>query len=170
MGLEAAESAADHAIRFLTGEPTSRLIALYMPIGSELDARFLAHALDRAGYPLALPVVEERDAPLVFKRWAPGDPLSKGPFDIEQPEDAAPRVIPDLAFIPLLGFDGTGIRLGYGGGFYDRTLAAHPSIRAFGYAFAAQLVDHIPRTRYDIPMHAIITEAGVLVPGGKKLE
>ncbi len=170
MGPDAAQGAAGHALRFLSNEPKSRVIAVYAPIKSELDARFLARDLDRHGFDLALPVVTAQNEPLLFRRWGPEDPLIDGPFGTTHPEDKAPTVVPDLAFVPLLGFDDGGTRLGYGGGYYDRTLAAHPSIRAFGYGFAAQLVDHIPRSRYDIPMHAVVTEAGVLVPGARKLE
>ncbi|WP_374764068.1 5-formyltetrahydrofolate cyclo-ligase [Yunchengibacter salinarum] len=162
LGTSAAEQAADHGARLLTG--SGGTVALYWPMGDELDPRFLIQKLERAGIELSLPAVVERGAPLRFRRWAPGDPLEQGSLGTSHPAPDAPEVIPDTLVVPLLAFDETCHRLGYGGGYYDRTLAAHPHVRAFGYAYGAQLVDHLPVEPHDMPLHGVITEAGVVFP------
>lgn len=163
-GTSAAEAIVGHAMNLVTGLGPDTVVALYSPTQNEIDARFLATELDRAGFALALPVVTGRNEPLGFRRWGPGDPLSLGPYGIEEPEMSAPRVAPDIIFVPLLAYDGACHRLGYGGGYYDRTLAAYPGTRSFGLAFAAQVVDHIPREDHDIPLQAVVTESGVILP------
>lgn len=165
MGLEAAEKVADHVAGFFASEISEKLFGLYMPTGSELDARLTAHRLDRLSAALALPSVTAKNAPLIFRRWGPGDPLVAAAYGIKEPEAEAPEVVPDIILAPLLAFDGACNRLGYGGGFYDRTLAAHPHVRAFGLAFAAQFVDKLPTLDTDIPLHGVITEEGVYIPG-----
>lgn len=164
LGIKAAEDATKHGMQLLAAVPTSAVIAAYWPIGDELDPRLLMHALENAGYELALPVVTSKDMPLLFRRWGLGDPLSSGPFGTQQPLDDAPIVIPDVIIAPLLAFDADCYRLGYGGGFYDRTIANHTHIKAFGFAYGAQFVDTLPREAHDWPMQGIITETGVVLP------
>lgn len=140
--------------------PTS-IFAGYMPIGSELDCRPLLNRLAAAGVPLCLPVVTAPDAPLLFRRWLPDDPLVPGSFGISEPGAAAPEVTPQVLLVPMLAFDRQGHRLGYGGGYYDRTLkalrAAH-DIVAIGVAFAGQLRDKVPVSGGDEPLDWILTE------------
>ncbi len=164
LGVKAAEMAANHGMQLLASIPNSSVIGLYWPIGDELDPRFLMHALEQAGYALALPVVTTTDAPLVFRRWGQGDPLTGGPFGTQHPMDDAPVIIPEVIIAPLLAFDGDCYRLGYGGGYYDRTLAANPHIKAFGFAYGAQFVDDVVKEQHDWPLQGIITETGVVLP------
>jgi 5-formyltetrahydrofolate cyclo-ligase len=100
--------------------------------------------------------------PLQFRIWGADAPLYEAGFGTLAPSDLAPRAEPDLILMPLLGYDRTGTRLGYGGGYYDRTLAAmtkRPML--VGLAFSAQALDHIPREAHDIPLDAVVTESGV---------
>jgi 5-formyltetrahydrofolate cyclo-ligase len=137
-------------------------VAGYWPIRDELDIKsLLAHLMDH-GQPVCLPVVLGDEQPLELRLWQDGAPLYEAGFGTLAPEDSAPRVVPDVILMPLLGFDRLGTRLGYGGGYYDRTLAAlGTSPRLIGFAFVAQEVDLIPREAHDVPLDAIVTEAGV---------
>lgn len=170
-GVAASEQAAQHAFQFLERDLKRQkdagytpIVALYYPLESEMDCRFLANRLDRAGYALALPVVAEKDAPLQFKRWAPEDPLEAGAFSVMEPEANAPICSPSTLILPLLAFNDQANRLGYGGGFYDRTLHAHPHMRAFGLAFSAQFMADMPVGELDFPLMGVITEDGVFIP------
>ena len=138
-----------------------RAASAFASFGEEVDTAPLCAALRAAGVPLALPVVVARGAPLVFRIWAPGDPVRRGPFGILEPADGLPEVAPDLLFVPLAAFDRTGHRIGYGGGYYDRTLAqlrAAGRITAVGVAFAAQEVAAIPAAPHDQKLDMIVTE------------
>ncbi len=158
-----AEAAAKHGMKLLEGLAAGSTIGLYWPMGDELDPRFLMHSLSKSGFKTALPVVAQKDAPLEFRQWAMGDPLTEGPYGTSHPADDAPVVMPSVLIVPLLSYDADCYRLGYGGGYYDRTLAAYPVLKAFGFAYAGQFVDDIPREAHDFPMHGIITEAGVVM-------
>lgn len=141
-------------------------VAGYLPIGSELDTRPLLLALHGLGVPLAVPVVTAPDTPLVFRPWTPGTATARSTFGVEEPQSGG-MVVPDLLLVPLLAFDPRGHRLGYVGGFYDRTLAALRAagpVRALGLAYAAQQVPRVPSGRHDAPLDAIVTERGVLTP------
>jgi len=114
-----------------------------------------------------LPCVEAAGAPLVFREWSPGDDLVEEPFGTRAPAPAATRHDPDVLLVPLLAFDRSGYRLGYGGGFYDRTLEALraiKSISAVGVAYAAQEVQAVPRGERDQPVDLIVTEREVIRP------
>ena len=141
-------------------------IAGYWPIGDELDMRPLLATLAGAGYVLALPLVVGRNHPLAFHRWRPDDALVAGAHGIPEPDPAvAPPVIPDIVITPLLAFDALGYRLGYGAGYYYRTLAALRAagrVLAVGVAFAAQQVDRVPHGRDDQRLDWVVTEAGVV--------
>jgi 5-formyltetrahydrofolate cyclo-ligase len=140
--------------------------ALYGAQGSEMDATPLARALTVHGLDLALPVVVRRDAPLVFRRWRPGDPLELDQAGCPAPLDLAGEVTPDLIIVPLLAFDAAGGRLGQGGGYYDRTLEVLragervPRIAAVGLGYAAQEMDNLPMDPHDQPLDGVLTEAG----------
>jgi len=136
--------------------------ALYRSSGSEIDTRPLGECLTRLGWTLALPSAEEIDAPVVFRRWAPGDRLAPDVVGIAAPLASASEVRPELIVAPLIAFDRQGGRLGQGAGYYDRTLdllraTAHPP--AFvGLAFSCQEVDRVPTEPHDQRLDAILTE------------
>lgn len=162
--VEAAEKAAKHGMGLFQSFEKHAIIGAYWPMGDELDPRFLMSALARAGYRTALPVVGAKDTPLTFRLWGVGDPLEAGTFGTMHPCVDAPEVVPNALIVPLLAYDEDCYRLGWGGGFYDRTLAAHSEIKAFGFAFGAQIVDHVPREAHDWPLQGVITEEGVILP------
>ena len=164
LGFGAVDAATGHGMQLLGDMDRNAVIALYSPVRGELDPRFLQQALEKAGFQTALPVVTDKDGPLSFRLWGQGDALIPGAYGILEPDTDAPEIAPHVVIAPLLAFDDECYRLGYGGGYYDRTLAADTSIKAFGFAFAAQLVDDLPREAHDFPMHGIITEAGVILP------
>jgi 5-formyltetrahydrofolate cyclo-ligase len=139
--------------------PPGAIVAGFWPIQDEIDIRPLLAALHARGHPLALPVTGRRGEALAFRAWAPGEPLLPGRFGTSHPAGAA--VTPDVLLIPLLAFDGQGNRLGYGGGFYDRTIADLPAAIRIGCAFAVQELDSVPIGPYDQGLHAILTETGL---------
>jgi 5,10-methenyltetrahydrofolate synthetase len=149
--------------RFI-GAPAGRLASAYWPFRGEPDLRpWMAGFTERGGR-CALPVVVEKNTPLVFRAWKNGDKLVRGVWNILMPADG-PAIVPDIVIAPVVGHDADGYRLGYGGGFFDRTLAAmspRPIIIGAGYADAALSTIHpLP---HDIPMTAIVTERGILAP------
>lgn len=164
LGIKAAEAAAKHGLQLLSGLDRTNTIGAYWPIHDEIDPRFLMQKLERLGFPLALPEVVGKDEALVFRRWGLGDDLVPGMFGTEQPCREAPVVVPDVLIVPLLAFDADCYRLGYGAGHYDRTLAAHPHIKAFGFAYGAQFVEDVGKEAHDWPLQAVITEAGTILP------
>jgi 5-formyltetrahydrofolate cyclo-ligase len=131
----------------------------------EIDVRPLLHALADRGVALALPVVVDRKGPMIFRGWTPGDPLEPGPLKTVHPSPCASEVMPDWLLVPLMGFDCRGYRLGMGGGFYDRTLAALAAVgrlpMTLGLAFSAQEVDELPIEGHDCPLNAVATETGI---------
>lgn len=139
----------------------SRRLAFCWPIKGEYDARHLARTLRERGALTALPVVVAPKSPLVFREWHPGIALAKGPLDIPYPADSQ-ELTPDAVLLPMNGWDRQGYRLGYGGGFFDRTLAAMPKrplVIGVSYEFAK--VDTIHPQSWDIPMDYVTTERGV---------
>ena len=166
-GQGAAEAARDHflASRLHTG---AKVISAYRPIRTELDPTPLMVALHRAGHRLCVPVIVGEGQPLEFHEWWPEAPMKAGPFGAEVPDDTH-VLLPDLILAPLLCFDARGYRLGYGGGFYDRTLEGLRKIRkvrAYGFAFAAQQIERVPTEPTDQVLDGIVTEAGILRPAG----
>lgn len=142
--------------------PPQAVVASYWPMGAEADPRALTRALVGLGHPIILPCVTGRR--LVFRRWREGDELVTTPFGVSEPLAAAPDCVPAALLVPLLAFDADGYRLGYGGGYYDRTLAelrALGPIVAVGVAFGGQEVTHLPRESHDQPLDMVITEHGV---------
>ena len=144
--------------------PAGATLGGYWPVGSELDCRPLLHALHEAGCWCALPVVNAADQPLRFRLWRPGDSLAPGRAGCLEPSGNAPEILPEALLVPLLGFDAAGYRLGQGGGFYDRTLAAMrgsgDSVLAIGLAFAVQELPALPAESHDQRLDWIVTEAG----------
>ena len=152
----AASRVADHAGALPPGDP----VAVYRAIGSELDPAPLAQALIAAGRSLCLPVVIQRDAPMVFRRWAPGEPLEMDFAGVPAPLPLVETVMPALILTPLLAFDDAGGRLGQGGGYYDRTFAAMPEVIRVGVGYADQRVDELALERHDMRLHGVLTETG----------
>ena len=117
------------------------------------------------GYTLALPVMEAKGRPLVFRTWAPGEALAETMWGIREPLPTAQQVEPDVVLGPLLAFDAEGYRLGYGGGFYDRTLARLRKLKtvvAVGLAYDGQRVDAVPHVDYDERLDWVLTPNGPL--------
>lgn len=144
--------------------PAGAVVSGFWPIGDELDIRPLMLALHARGHPIVLPVTPRRGNPLTFRLWRPGDALESERFGTFRPtgEERAP----DFLLVPLLAFDRRGHRLGYGAGFYDRTLAGLPGRFALGVAFAAQEVAEVPAGPSDMRLDAVATENGVIVCKG----
>lgn len=138
------------------------VVAGYWPIRSEPDLRPLMARLHAEGATVALPVVETRAAPLVFRRWTPGARLVRGVWNIPVPGPGAPEVDPGVVLAPCIGWDSGCYRLGYGGGYFDRTLAARaPRPFAVGIALAGARIATIHPQPHDIPLDAVVTESGV---------
>ena len=150
--------------------PTGAAISGFWPMGEEIDVAPLLAQLHAAGHPIGLPVVMGKALPLVFRQWHPGLALIAGGFKTEVPPPSAPELVPRILIVPLLAFDGDGYRLGYGGGFYDRTLEklrkSGTRPLAVGVAFSAQHVVRVPRDHYDQPLDWIVTETSARQFGG----
>ena len=146
-------------------EPLSkRTVSFYWPFRGEPDLRSLMQTVVEGGGRCALPVVVERKAPLVFRLWKPGDRLVPGVWNIPVPADGA-EASPDVVIAPVVGFDSACYRLGYGGGFFDRTLASlHHRPLAIGVGYDATSVSTIYPLPHDVPMEAIVTEREILRP------
>jgi 5-formyltetrahydrofolate cyclo-ligase len=145
--------------------PTGSVVSGFWPMGEEIDLRPLLHALHAKGHTIALPVTPRRGEPLTFRGWQPGDALVPERFGTMRP--IGEILMPDVLLVPLLAFDASGARLGYGGGFYDRTLAGLPDRFRLGCAFAAQQVDAVPVGPYDIRLDAVATENGIIHCGSR---
>jgi len=139
----------------------SGIVATYLPIQSEINPGPLSKALVEAGCELALPCIKRKAQPLEFRRFTPGDKLRGGPYNTREPLKSAEIVDPDIVLLPLLAFSKNGYRLGYGGGFYDRSLVAlraKKQIFACGLAYAAQEVPRVPTDEYDQKLDGVLTE------------
>jgi 5-formyltetrahydrofolate cyclo-ligase len=141
------------------------IVSAFYPYRSEIDTRPLLGRLAGLGWTTCLPIVLGEGLPLEFRRWLPGQPTIKGSMNIDRPDDTAPIVEPDVLIVPMLAFDRSGFRLGYGGGYYDRTLEklrAKKTIIAIGAAYAAQEVAAVPHDGHDQPLDYIVTENEVI--------
>jgi 5-formyltetrahydrofolate cyclo-ligase len=142
------------------------ILGIYWPFRAEFDPRPMVETLTAAGRKVALPVVIDRKGPLEYRAWAPGESLVSGVWDIPIPERRE-IVVPSLVLAPLVGFDRACFRLGYGGGYFDRTLGAlDPRPLVIGVGFACQEIASIQPQTFDIPMDLIVTEAGIRRRGG----
>jgi len=144
--------------------PKGAIIAGYWPMGDEMDPRPLMLALASRGHAMALPVTPPRGQPLAFRAWAPGAILRHGPMGTSEPF-AGEELRPDVLLVPLLAFDRAGRRLGYGGGYYDRTLAALLGAKAIGIAYAGQEMPEVPAGPQDMRLPLIATEDSVIICG-----
>jgi len=145
--------------------PPRTIVSGFMPMKTEIDPLPLMRALEGQGARLALPVLAGRGKPLTMRAWTFGEPLSEGVWGIREPEPEADEVAPDILLVPLLAFDRAGSRIGYGGGYYDRTIAALRAgkpVTAVGIAFAAQEVAQVPVTAGDARLDLVLTEREVI--------
>jgi 5-formyltetrahydrofolate cyclo-ligase len=150
----------ENHLRRLFSEMPPQTIGIYMPFKGEFDPRPLVRALLGSGWKAALPVVVEKKGPLEFRAWRPGDALTPGVYDIPIPV-VRDVVAPAVLLVPVVGFDRANYRLGYGGGYYDRTLAAaDPRPMAIGVGFELSRLDTIHPQPHDIPLNAVVTEEG----------
>lgn len=143
--------------------PSRSVVSAYAAMGSELDPAPLVERLAAAGYRTCLPVIQPLGNPLRFRAWQPGEPLVARTWGIREPADDAPEVEPDVLLVPLLAFDRRGMRLGYGGGYYDRTLERLRTLKpilAVGLAFAGQELPQVPCGPHDQPLDWILTDGG----------
>lgn len=139
-----------------------RVFSGYWPINGEPDLRALLVDLHAAGVTVALPVVETKAAPLVFRRWTPQTKMIRGVWNILVPPPEAEALTPEITLAPLVGWDDEGYRLGYGGGYFDRTLAAlSPRPFTIGVGFQSARLATIYPQPHDIPLDLIVTETGV---------
>jgi 5-formyltetrahydrofolate cyclo-ligase len=137
-------------------------VSLYWPFRGEPDLRGWAAAIRARGAICALPVVVKKNAPLIFRLWRAGEPLALGVWNIPIPANGK-ELVPDVVIAPVVGFDQQGYRLGYGGAFYDRTLAAlTKKPRAVGVGYSQAAIATIYPLRHDIAMDVIVTEEGVV--------
>jgi len=139
------------------------VVAGYRALGDEIDPVRLLETFHCEQARIVLPCVEEDAAPLVFRAYSPGDPLDQGRYGVETPPISATALTPSMVLLPLLAFDTAGRRLGYGGGYYDRTLEQLRSqgpVIAVGLAFEAQRVARVPSDSKDQRLDWVVTEAG----------
>jgi 5-formyltetrahydrofolate cyclo-ligase len=157
------DAAAQARLAAYLGPWAGRPLAGYLPIRTEIDPTPVMAAWPG---PVGVPVIEGAGRPLRFRAWRPGCALVPGPFGVLVPE-AGEEVVPEVLVVPLVAFDRSGGRLGYGGGFYDRTLAvlrAGGAVHAVGFAYAAQEAVYVPAEATDVRLDAIVTDREVLVP------
>jgi 5-formyltetrahydrofolate cyclo-ligase len=155
---------AEHGLGFIEPAPGS-IVSGFSAIKDEIEAGPLLAGLAGQGYRLALPVMQGRGKPLLFRAWAPGDEMGVATWGIAEPLPSRPALEPDVVLVPLLAFDSHGHRLGYGGGFYDRTLAglrARKPIVAVGIAYDELKVDAVPHLDYDQRIDWVLTPSGPL--------
>jgi 5-formyltetrahydrofolate cyclo-ligase len=156
--------ALDALVAYVLRAPRPGCVAGYAAIRTEMDPMPALERIHDAGIAVCLPVVVGPGKPLAFRPWHPGMVLVEGAFGAAIPPDG-PEVTPNLLITPLSGFDDTGARLGYGGGFYDRTLAglrAAGPVRVVGLGYAAQRLDRVPTEPTDQRLDAVVTEDGLL--------
>jgi len=141
------------------------IVSGFWPIKNEPSTLLLMEALSKTGIVTALPVTPARGLPLIFRSWQPGDPLAEAKMKIMEPLPEASEVLPDLLFVPLAAFDRHGHRLGYGAGFYDRSLAklrALKKVTAIGVAFEVQELQDLPQEPHDEPLDYVLTERSLI--------
>ncbi|WP_448664336.1 5-formyltetrahydrofolate cyclo-ligase [Sphingomonas sp. CJ20] len=139
-----------------------RVVTSYMPMGSEADPTLLAAAALEHGCRIALPHVVDRATPMRFLAWQPGDTLVDGPFGLRQPDIGCEELAPDIILAPLLGYDHRLNRIGQGAGYYDRAFARYDTAWRIGVAWSVQEAPAIPADIWDVPLHAVITEKGMI--------
>jgi 5-formyltetrahydrofolate cyclo-ligase len=163
-GAMASAAVAVHGLTFLEpGLQQGAIVSGFCAIRDEFDPDHLIERLNGDGYQIAMPVMQGKDQPLVFRAWAPGDSMATALWGIQEPLPDQPVLDPDIVLVPLLAYDAQGHRLGYGGGFYDRTLARLRAIKpiiAIGIAYGEQMVDAVPHSDYDQRLDWVLTPSG----------
>jgi 5,10-methenyltetrahydrofolate synthetase len=169
--LQAWREAMDRHLQYGFPGLAKGVLAFCWPIQNEYDARHLLRALREQGAVTALPVVVGPKAPLIFRQWHPGVELASGKLGIPYPVSSA-QVTPTAVLLPMIGFDRQGYRLGYGGGFFDRTLESLGDAKplAIGVSFEQCAIETIRPQAWDIPMDYVVTERGVYRRDDDKLE
>lgn len=147
----------------LLGDRDGKIVSLYWPINYEPNLIPLVERLPQIRF--ALPIVAEKGQPLLFRTWKKGEELARGVWNIPVPA-AGEEVEPDILVAPVVGHDPLCYRLGYGGGFFDRTLAKLPGRQVFGVGYATARIPTIHPLPHDIPMNAIIMQDGLVRPSG----
>lgn len=163
-GAAAGARLAQHGLAFL-GIAPGVVVSGFSAIRDEIDPKALLERLDGEGYRVALPVMQGKGRPLQFRAWSPGDEMGSGHWDIAEPLPDKPEVYPDVVLVPLLAFDAHGYRLGYGGGFYDRTLErlrARKPVVAVGIGYDELKIDAVPHLDYDERLDWVLTPSGPL--------
>lgn len=149
--------------------PAETILGFCWPYRREYDARAVVGQWCGKGATAALPEITGRHEPLQFRKWWPGAPMRSGAYDIRVP-DGTQIVVPDILIVPMNGFDNRGFRLGYGGGYFDRTIAALDGrVVAIGVAYEVARLETIHPHAGDLPMDFVVTEAGLRVAGGVPL-
>ncbi|WP_126172665.1 5-formyltetrahydrofolate cyclo-ligase [Altericroceibacterium xinjiangense] len=146
--------------------PETAVIGFYRAIPGEAPTDSYARWFFERGHRIALPAFDGFEGAMHFRQWANpyvDDELEPGAFGLQPPADA-PEVVPDVLFVPLVGFTERGERIGQGGGHYDRWLAAHPGVLAIGLAWDAQKVDFLPVEEHDMPLSTIVTPTRLYGP------
>jgi len=160
---QAAETIAVRAFPVAVGSGV--IVSGFMPLKTEINPLPLMRKFAAAGARLALPAIAGRGKPLTMRAFAFGDELASGQWGIREPKPDAPEVAPDVLLVPLLAFDRTGHRVGYGAGYYDMTIARARSIKAavaVGISFAAQEIEQVPVTPRDARLDLVLTEREVI--------
>ena len=161
----AAEAVATQGLDFLAPRPKGSVVSGFAPLPDEFRVWPLVRRLNGEGFRLALPVMQGKGKPLVFRAWSPGDAMDSGVWGIAEPRADKAALEPDILIVPLLAFDRRGWRLGYGGGFYDRTLKGLRARRqavAVGLGHDEQEVDAVPHLDYDQRLDWVLTPSGPL--------
>ena len=159
----AATAVAEQGLDFLKPRPKGGVVSGFSPLADEFRAWPLLRGLHAEGFALALPVMQGKGNPLLFRAWQPGDAMDSGVWGIAEPKVDKAVLEPDILIVPLLAFDRRGWRLGYGGGFYDRTLKglrARKAVVAVGLAHEEQEVDAVPHLDYDQRLDWVLTPSG----------
>lgn len=149
----------EHVLREMP-PPTGAVVSGFWPIGQEIDIRPLLQLLHERGHAIVLPETPKRGNPLIFRLWRPDAVMVPERFGTFRPD--GPIAVPDFLLVPLLAFDRRGYRVGYGAGYYDRTLATLPGRFRLGVAYAASELDEVPAGPYDEKLDAVVTERGVI--------
>jgi 5-formyltetrahydrofolate cyclo-ligase len=161
----AADAAATHGLGFLRLAHKRAVVSGFSSLPDEFRAWPLLRRLHAEGHALAMPVMQGKSLPLAFRAWVPGDAMDKAVWGIAEPKADKPVLEPDVVLVPLLAFDAAGRRLGYGGGYYDRTLRslrARKSIVAVGLAYDESQVDAVPHLDYDERLDWVLRPSGPL--------
>jgi 5-formyltetrahydrofolate cyclo-ligase len=165
-GAGSARLAAGHALEEIARLRDVGCVSAYLPVRNEIDPRPVMLSLFGLGYRVCVPIIEGRGRPLRFREWTPGTELVAGPYNVPMPA-RGDWLEPGALLVPLVAYDDRAFRLGYGGGFYDRTihdLRERARVQALGFAYAAQRIAEVPHEPTDAPLDAIVTEMGVMRP------